>query len=55
MNNETQLMHHDNEGDEISLKELILSIWLQRKLVAGITAVVLLLSAIYAFLILNFA
>ena len=39
------------ENDEISLKELIQSIWDERKLISLITAVVVLISAVYTFFI----
>lgn len=43
-------MYH-NDYDEISLKELILSIWSERKLIAMILAVTVVLTGIYTFVI----
>ncbi|SCZ79048.1 Wzz/FepE/Etk N-terminal domain-containing protein [Acidaminobacter hydrogenoformans] len=43
-------MNH-NDYDEISLKELILSIWSERKLIAVILAVTVVLTGIYTFVI----
>ncbi|NDL66409.1 Wzz/FepE/Etk N-terminal domain-containing protein [Anaerotalea alkaliphila] len=43
------VQQHEHEYDEISIKELILAVWGQRKVVVAVAALVFALAAVYAF------